>query len=148
IPEGTPVRTVTPSMALNSPSRGDDWQGVGATQQYDPAHAAYEEARRFNNDDYYQVEQDGRIYVFPDVGSYHAWLHSGEIPLVATKIGGGPGAETLKFALTRADAKGMEKFAGYRGAAQRMYEGDLPGVDVGFYAELVTDTKYYVFSKW
>lgn len=125
-----------------------DWMGAEAEKGYDKALDAKRMAELMNNDDYFQVEKDGRIYAFSDLAAYKLWLKTGEVPLVVTQIGGGPNGETLKLQLTKADAKAMETRPGYKGAAQRMFEGDLKGIDIGFYAEVVTDTRYYVFSDW
>lgn len=125
-----------------------DWQGANAEKTYDKQLEAKRVAELFNNDDYWQVESDNRIYAFSDQKAYQTWLKTGEIPLVVTKIGAGPNGETLKLQLSKADAKAMETKVGYKGAAQRMFEGDLKGVDIGFYGEIVTSTKMLVFSDW
>lgn len=143
-----PAPDAAANRAPASVSRADDWMGADFEHRNDPAFVAMREARLHNNDDYFQVETGGRIYVFSDLGSYHQWLWTGEIPLVVTRIGDGPKGETLKLQLSKADAKAMEKRPGYKGAAQRMYEGELEGIRVGFYGEVVTDAAYYVFSDW
>ncbi|HKY93326.1 MAG TPA: hypothetical protein VJM11_19900 [Nevskiaceae bacterium] len=125
-----------------------DWQGADAEKTYDKMLEAKRVAELYNNDDYWQVEKEGRIYAFSEQKAYQSWLKTGEIPLLVTKIGGGPNGETLKLQLSKADAKAMESKVGYKGAAQRMFEGDLKGVDVGFYGEIVTETRMLVFSDW
>jgi hypothetical protein len=125
-----------------------DWQGADAEKSYDKQLDSKRMAELFNNDDYWQVEKDGRIYAFSELKAYQTWLKTGEVALVVTKIGAGPNGETLKLQLTKADAKAMETKVGYKGAAQRMFEGDLKGVDYGFYGEIVTDTRLMVFSDW
>jgi hypothetical protein len=125
-----------------------DWQGADNEKAYDKLLEAKRVAELFNNDDYWQVEKDNRIYAFSEQKAYQTWLKTGEIALVVTQIGSGPNGETLKLQLSKADAKAMETKVGYKGAAQRMFEGDLKGVDVGFYGEIVTDTRVLVFSDW
>ena len=125
-----------------------DWQGADAEKAYDKKLESKRVAELFNNDDYWQVEKEGRIYAFSDQKAYQSWLKTGEIPLLVTKIGAGPKGETLKLQLSKADAKAMESKVGYKGAAQRMFEGELMGVDIGFYGEIVTETRFMVFSEW
>lgn len=125
-----------------------DWMGAAAEKAYDKQLDSKRVAELFNNDDYWQVEKDGRVYAFSELKAYQTWLKTGEIPLVVTKIGAGPNGETLKMQLSKADAKAMETKVGYKGAAQRMFEGDLKGVEYGFYGEIVTDTRFSVFSDW
>ncbi len=100
-----------------------------------------------NNDDYYQVHKEGRILVFSDQEHYQIWQQTGEIPLAVTRIGEGPAGETVVMQLNKSEADSMVKTVGYKGAAQRMYEGDLAGAADGFYGELISDSRIYVFDN-
>lgn len=143
------IATFVAALAVSGcASTPSDWQGATAEKEYDKVLDSKRVAELMNNDDYWQVEKDNRIYAFSDQKAYQTWLKTGEIPLVVTKIGGGPNGQTLKLQLTKADAKAMETKVGYKGAAQRIFEGDLKGVDYGFYGEMITDTKVLVFSDW
>src|SRR5688572_1585420 len=74
-----------------------DWRGAAAEKTYDKLLEAKRVAELYNNDDYWQVEKDGRIYAFSDQKAYQSWLKTGEIPLLVTQIGAGPNGETLKL---------------------------------------------------
>ncbi len=124
------------------------WMGADAEKAYDKSAEAKRVAQAFNNDEYYEVHKEGRIYVISDLKDYQNWLQTNEIPLVVTRIGAGPGGETVKLSLTKSEAKAMEKTVGYKGASQKMYEGELKGVDLGFYGEIVKENRYFVFSEW
>ena len=100
-----------------------------------------------NNDDFYEIHHDGRIHAFSDQGDYRIWRETREIPLVVTLIGAGPNGETVKLQLNKADAKAMEKTVGYKGATQRLYEGQLIGAETGFYGEIATAERFWVFES-
>ena len=48
-----------------------------------------------DNSDFYEVHQDGRIYIFYDADTYQEFLAVGETPYCKTYIGAGPNGETL-----------------------------------------------------
>lgn len=123
------------------------WQGAVAEKEYDKRLEMKRTVELHNNDDYYEVYKDGRIYAFSDFEPYQSWLKTGEVPLVVTQIGTGPGGETVKLQLNRSEAKAMEKAVGYRGAAQRMFENELIGVESGFYAEVLRPERIWVFEN-
>lgn len=123
------------------------WQGAAAEKDYDKQLEARRSAELYNNDDYYEIHKDGRIYAFSDYKDYQSWLKTDEVPLVVTKIGVGPKGETVKLQLNKADAKAMEKTVGYKGATQKMYEGDLIGIEKGFYAEIIRPERIWVFEN-
>ncbi|SFF33573.1 hypothetical protein SAMN04488120_102249 [Fontimonas thermophila] len=124
------------------------WMGADAEKAYEAQMKAKAEAAKLNNDDYYEIHRDGRIYVFSDLDEYQSFRKVGEIPLVVTKIGAGPNGETVKMGLLKSEAKAMEKTVGYKGSAQRMFEGELKGADKGFYGELHKNGRIYVFTDW
>lgn len=124
------------------------WMGADAEKAYDKEMKAKAEAAKLNNDDYYELHKDGRIYVLSDVKEYRTFLKTDEIPLVVTRIGAGPNRETVKMGLLKSEAKAMEKTVGYKGAAQKMFEGELKGADKGFYGEIHKEGRIYVFSEW
>lgn len=101
-----------------------------------------------NNDDYYEIHKDGRIYVIADAKTYQTWLKTEEIPLVVTQIGSGPSGETVKMALTKNEGKAMEKKVGFKGGAQQMFEGSLQGADKNFFGFVMNNDTYFVFDNW
>ena len=130
------------------------WQGAEAEKAYDKAAAAASQSSdkaaavvaAENNDDYYQVHHAGRIYAFSDFKDYQIWRQTGEVPLVVTHIGAGPNGETVKMQLNKEEAKAMETTVGFKGAAQRMFEGELLGKRDAFYGEIFGDSRVYVFE--
>lgn len=46
---------------------------------------------------YQEVHKDGRIYVFNQMKVYDEWLRSGEMGRSITRVGAGPGGETIVF---------------------------------------------------
>ncbi|MGQ0696909.1 MAG: hypothetical protein ACT4PZ_01580 [Panacagrimonas sp.] len=123
------------------------WMGAEAEKGYEKELAAKRIAEAYNNDDYYEIYKDGRIYAFSDFKDYQSWLKTDEVPLVVTKIGAGPKGETIKLQLNKAEAKSMEKTVGYKGAAQKMFEGELVGIETGFYAEIIRPERVWVFEN-
>lgn len=98
-------------------------------------------APEVNNQDLYEVEHEGRYYVFDDFKTYHSFLTVGETSYRKVFIGGGPHGETLVFGLRSQDKK---KAAGIAGVD--MYQGKLAAAD-NFYGELRgEDGRLYVFS--
>lgn len=123
------------------------WQGAAAEKAYDKQLEARRLAEVLNHDDYYEIHKDNRIYAFSDYKDYQGWISTGEVPLVVTKISAGPNGETIKLQLNKKEAKEMEKTIGYKGAAQKMFEGELVGLEKGFYGEVQKDRKIWVFEN-
>ena len=134
-------------LSLTGCATPGGWMGAEAEKAYEKDLAAKRMAEAFNNDDYYEIHKDGRIYAFSDYKDYQSWLKTDEVPLVVTKIGAGPNGETVKLQLNKAEAKAMEKTVGYKGATQKMYEGELVGIDTGFYAEVIRPERVWVFEN-
>lgn len=105
-----------------------------------PAEQSAVVAADLNNNDLYEVHQDGRIYLFDDADLYRSFLKVGETPFVIARIGEGPNGETLKFGLTSQDKK---KTSGI--ASVELYEGNLMAAE-DFYGEMRIDGRVYVFS--
>lgn len=123
------------------------WQGAAAEKVYDQELEAKRLAEVNNNDDYWEIHKEGRIYVLSDLKGYQIWLQTDEIPLVVSRIGVGPQGETVKMGLIKSEAKAMEKIVGFKGGAQRMYEGELQGLEKGFYGEIHREGKIHVFAR-
>lgn len=126
----------------------DSWKGAEAEKSYDAELNAKRLAETLNNDDYYELLKDGRVLVFSDAKDYKVWLKTEEMPLAVTKFRAGPNGETVKFALTKNETKAMEKIVGYKGGAQNLYEGNLPGLSKGFFGFVKKDDSYFVFDNW
>ena len=134
-------------VCLTGCAASGSWMGAEAEKSYEKDLAAKRSAEAFNNDDYYEIHKDGRIFAFSDLKDYAIWQQTGEVPLVVTKIGAGPNGETVKLQLNKTEAKAMEKTVGYKGATQKMYEGELVGIESGFYAEVIRPEKIWVFEN-
>ena len=96
-----------------------------------------------NNDDYYEVHHEGRIYVFDDAGVYKEYLGVGETPFRKVRIGVGPHGETVVFGLHKKDKKKSEGVA-----SVDMFDGKMEGATEGFYAEIRSEGRIYVFDNW
>lgn len=95
-----------------------------------------------NNDDLYQVNHEGRIYLFDDFTTYQSFLTVGETSYRKVRIGEGPRGETLVFGLTNEDKKKTQGIA-----SVDMYDGKLEGA-TNFYGETRTEEgRIYVFSS-
>lgn len=95
-----------------------------------------------NNDDLYQVNHEGRIYLFDDFNTYQTFLEVGETAYRKVRIGEGPRGETLVFGLTNEDKKKTQGIA-----SLDMYDGKLEGAN-NFYGETRTEEgRIYVFSS-
>lgn len=140
-----PLCALVATLAACSTPGG--WQGAAAEKDYDKQLDARRSAELFNNDDYYEIHKEGRIYAFSDYKEYQSWLKTGEVPLVVTKIGAGSKGETVKLQLNKTEAKTMEKTVGYKGAAQKMFEGELVGIEIGFYGEIIRPERIWVFEN-
>lgn len=138
---------VMTSVAMSGCATPGGWMGADAEKAYDKSLAAKRMAETYNNDDYYEIHKGGRIYAFSDYKDYQIWLKTDEVPLVVTKIGAGPKGETVKLQLNKTEAKAMEKTVGYKGATQKMYEGELVGIESGFYAEVIRPERIWVFEN-
>lgn len=94
-----------------------------------------------NNQDLYEVQHEGRHYVFDDYKTYKSFLSVGETAYRKVYIGGGTHGETLVFGLRKEDKKKMAGIAGID-----MFNGKLAAAD-NFYGELRgEDGRLYVFS--
>ena len=98
---------------------------------------------QLNNDDYYEVHHEGRIYVFDDAGVYQSFLQVGETAYRKVRIGEGPHGETIVFGLHKKDKKKREGIAGVD-----LFDGKLEGAAENFYAEIRTEGRIHVFSTW
>ncbi|TPE47751.1 hypothetical protein FJM67_14200 [Maribrevibacterium harenarium] len=99
------------------------------------------EVASMNNNDLYEVHEDGRIYVFDDRATYESFLEVGETSYRKVRIGAGPKGETVVFGLTDADKKKMEGIA-----SVDMFDGKLAGSD-DFYGEMRAEGRIYVFGS-
>ena len=135
-------------LAMTGCAAKGGWMGAEAEKNYDKELDAKRLAGILNNSDYYEFTKDGRIFVVANPKDYQVYLRAGEIPLRVTKFGAGPKGETVIYALTKNESKAMEKIVGYQGGAQKMYEGKLEGIAVGFFGLVIKDDTDYVFSKW
>lgn len=139
------IRYVVPAMAgvLAACGTTGGWQGAGAEKMYDQALEAQRATAVLNNDDYYELHRDGRIYVIADAGDLREFLSNGELPLRVTRIGGGPKGETVVFGIARPESKKKEGFG-----AVEMYDGKREGAAKDFYAEVCREGRCYVFGSW
>lgn len=94
-----------------------------------------------NNQDLYEVHDEGRIYLFDDRATYEDFLAIGETSYRKVRIGEGPKGETLVFGLTNEDKK---KTSGI--ASIDMFDGDLSGAE-DFYGEMRMEGRIYVFQS-
>jgi hypothetical protein len=97
----------------------------------------------YNVNDYYEVYQDGRIYVFDDFATYDSFNQVRETAFRLTRIGAGPAGETVVFGLQDKDKK-MTQGIG----SVDLFDGKAEGLADGFYAEIVRDGRFYVFNSW
>ena len=101
-----------------------------------------EVAQNLNNEDYYEVAHEGRLYVFDDAATYKSFLEVGETAYRKVRIAAGPHGETIVFGLTSADKKKDDGIASID-----MYDGKLAGGDP-FYGEVHHEGRIYVFDRW
>ena len=93
--------------------------------------------------EYYEAHHEGRIYVFDDFATYKAFLDYGHTAYRLVRIAEGPGGETIVFGLTDED---KTRRTGVASVA--LYDGEvLPDTD-DFYAEILFENRFYVFSSW
>lgn len=96
---------------------------------------------QLNNQDLFEVQHEGRHYVFDDFKTYQSFLNVGETAYRKVFIGGGTKGETLVFGLRSEDKKKMSGIASID-----MYNDKLIAAD-SFYGELrAEDGRLYVFS--
>jgi hypothetical protein len=126
----------------------DGWMGAEAEKAYDKDLEIKRLASVLNNDDYYEFEKDGRIYVLSDAKDYTGFKSHGEITFSTKKIGGGPGGKTIIYGLVKKETELLAKDPKAQGAAQKMFEGNLKGLEKGFFGMVEDDGRYYVFSSW
>lgn len=98
-------------------------------------------APALNNQDLYEVHEEGRIYVFDDRDAYESFLKVGETPFRKVRIGDGPHGETVVFGLTNDEKKKMSGIA-----SVDMFDGHLNGAQ-GFYGEARMEGRIYVFQS-
>ena len=139
------IRTLAPALAglLAACGATGHWQGAGAEKMYDQNLEAQRATAVLNNDDYYEMHRDGRIYVIADAGDLKEFLSNGELPLRVTRIGGGPKGETVVFGIARPESKKKDGFG-----AVEMYDGRRQGSAKNFYAEVCREGRCYVFGSW
>lgn len=135
-------------LALSGCAAQGGWMGAEAEKGYDKDLEIKRLAEVQNNDDYYQFEAEGRIYVLSDAKDYAGFRKTGEVPYSSKKIGGGPGGKTVVFGLVKNETKQLEKNPRMLGAAQKMFEGTLDGLTKGFFGVIEQQGAYYVFSDW
>lgn len=139
---------VAAAVVLGGCASSATWQGAEAEKAYDKDLEIKRLAEVLNNDDYFEFEKEGRIYVISDAKDYNTFLKTGELPYSTKKIGGGPGGKTIVYGLIKNETKLLEKDPKNQGAAQKMYEGTLKGMDKDFLGVVVKNETYYVFSSW
>ncbi|MGQ0585679.1 MAG: hypothetical protein ACT4PK_00545 [Gammaproteobacteria bacterium] len=139
------MKWVVPAVAgvLSACGAPGHWMGAGAEKMYDQNLEAIRATAVLNNDDYYELHRDGRIYVIADAGDLREFLGNGELPLRVTRIGGGPKGETIVFGIARPESKKKDGFG-----SVEMYDGKREGSKKGFYAEVCRDNQCYVFGNW
>lgn len=124
------------------------WMGAEAEKAYDNELDIRRLAETLNNEDYFEFEKEGRIYVLSDAKDYNTFLKTHEVVLSTKKIGGGPGGKTIVYGLIKNEAKLLEKNPKSQGAAQMMFEGQLKGIEKEFFGLVQRDEACYVFSSW
>lgn len=119
------------------------WKGASMEKAYDRDLEAQRMVAIINNDDYYEFHRDGRIYVLSDAKDFAEFLGTGEIPLRVTRIGAGPGGETVVFGIAGPEKDKKEGFGSIE-----LYDGRREGYAKGFYAEVFKDKRWKVFGDW
>lgn len=92
--------------------------------------------------EFYEINQDGRLYAFGNAATYKAFLEKGEAAYVLTQIGKGPKKNTLVYVLTKDESKAPEK-----APLVRYYRGEIKAASSGFYGETVLGGRYYAFDS-
>ncbi len=132
-----------PLVLLAGCATKDSWKGAEAETAYDKQLEQIRLTAVINNDDYYEVHRDNRIYVLSDAKEYKEFLVSGEIPLRVTEIGAGPNGETVVFAIAKPESKKNNGFG-----SVEMFKNRRAGAAKSFYAEVHRNDRYYVFGDW
>ncbi len=96
------------ALCLSACSTSGGWMGAAAEKDYDKELEIKRLAESLNNEDYFEFEKDGRIYVLSDAKDYNTYLKTEEVVLSTKKIGGGPGGKTIIYGLTKNEAKLLE----------------------------------------
>jgi hypothetical protein len=136
------------AVMLSGCATSNGWKGAVAEKAYDKDLEIRRLSEVANNDDYYEFEKDGRIYVLTDAKDYRGFRSMGELPYSTKKIGGGPGGKTIVYGLVKSETKLLEKDPRAQGAAQKMYEGKLKGMEKNFFGLVETGETTYVFADW
>ncbi len=89
----------------------------------------------------YEAHQDGRIYLFYDHELFMDFMKTGHTAYMFSRIGAGPGGETMVFALTDADKK---KRSGI--TSVELVDGKM--MPKAFYGETLHDGRVYVFTDY
>lgn len=142
------LAAVVGAALLAGCATSNGWRGAVAEKEYDKDLEIKRLAEVANNDDYYEFENGGRIYVLSDAKDFRGFRTTGEIPFSTKLIGGGPGGKTIVYGLTKNETKILEKNPRAQGAAQKMFEGSLKGMDRNFFGVIERDSTTYVFSSW
>ena len=142
------VTVLALSVLLPGCAVKDGWMGADAEKAYDKDLEIKRLAEILNNEDYYEFEREGRVYVLSDAKDYNTYLKTKEVVLSTKKIGGGPEGKTIVYGLIKNEYKMMEKDPKAQGAAQKMYEGALRGLDKDFFGLVIQNDIHYVFSSW
>ncbi|MEZ5525027.1 MAG: hypothetical protein R3E62_08750 [Pseudomonadales bacterium] len=97
---------------------------------------------QLNNQDLFEVDHEGRHYVFDDFGTYQQFLTVGETSYRKVFIGEGPHGKTLVFGLREEDKKKLTGLAGVE-----MFKGNMSAAE-DFYGEMRgEDGRLYVFDR-
>lgn len=136
------------SLCMTACATPGAWMGAETEKSYDKELEVKRLAEALNNEDYFEFEKDDRIYVLADAKDYNTYVKTNEVVLSTKKIGGGPGGKTIVYGLTKNEAKMLEKDPKAQGAAQKMFEGKLRGMDKDFFGVVLSSDTYFVFSSW
>src|SRR5262249_20569396 len=129
-------------FALSACATGH-WMGAEAEATYDKNLEAQRATAVLNNDDYYEIHKEGRIVVIADLTDLKLYNSGLDFPLRVTRIGGGPGGETVVFDIAKPEAGKKSGFG-----SVEMYDGRRAGSDKNFYGEVVNAKGYFVFGDW
>lgn len=132
---GTMLLVTLASCATNIPEK--------IAVEKESAQAIVSSKIAYNVDDYYQVYQAGRIYVFDDFKVYQEFIDLGETTFRLTRIGAGSKGETVVFGLRKQDKK-----TPLQSGVVNMYDGKVEGIEKGFYAEVIQERRVYIFNEW
>jgi hypothetical protein len=136
------------AVLLAGCATSNDWRGAVAEKDYDKELEIKRLSEVANNDDYYEFEKEGRIYVLSDSKDYRGFRTTGELPYSTKLIGAGPGGKTVVYGLVKNETKLLEKDPRAKGAAQKMHEGSLKGMEKNFFGTVERSGTTYVFTSW